>query len=58
MNEQQLRSWLKKQYPTSSSWAAKVDRMPYEQVVAVYIRMQAEEPKEVVEISPDQLTLF
>lgn len=36
------REELKKVYPNSQSWAHKVDRMPPEQVAAIYIRFRNE----------------
>jgi hypothetical protein len=56
MNEEQLRSFLKQQYPNSWNWHKRVDQMSYDQLVAVYIRIRGKEPE--VDVSPEQLTLF
>jgi hypothetical protein len=43
VNENSMRNFLKERYPHSTTWARRVDRMSYEQVVAIYLRMQGEE---------------
>ena len=38
----QEREELKKAYPNSKKWAEKVDRMPPDQVTAIYIKLRAQ----------------
>lgn len=42
MDVNQQREELKKAYPNSKQWHKKVDRMPENQVTAIYIRFRAE----------------
>jgi hypothetical protein len=45
MTTEQKRMWLVALYPDSKTWAAKVARMPDNQVIAIYLRKQ-NQPKE------------
>ena len=37
MNERDIYAWVKSMYP-SKNWADKVDKMKYQQVLAIYLR--------------------
>ena len=45
MNVPQMREWLKSSYGYGKSWCYKVDKMPDDQVVAVFNRMSSQGKK-------------
>lgn len=45
MNVNQMRGFLKSRYPGSPSWNQKVDKMPDEQVIAIYMNPYVAMPK-------------
>jgi len=40
MTRQQEKELVKQAYPHSKSWASKVDRMPENQVTAIFLRLK------------------
>ena len=42
MSKLMEREAIKKVYPDSPTWASKVDKMPDNQIVAIYIRFKSE----------------
>lgn len=47
LSQQEMRNYLKEQWPHSRKWSSKVDRMPDQQVVAFYLRLQSQKSKKV-----------
>jgi len=58
LNETWLRNSLKEMYPNSKFWHQKVDRMPKNQVYAIYMRFEEQREKEEREKLYIQATLF
>ena len=51
MTIENMKDYLKHRYP-SSDWAKKVERMPDDQIIAIYKRLQQSKPPKVIHAPP------